>query len=188
MTDLVLVARAADFAARAHVNQHRKGRALEPYVNHLAEVAVMLAVATGGTDPVLIAAGWLHDTVEDTDVTHDDLLARFGAEVAGVVAEVTDDKSMPWSERKRRQALDMPAKSCRAQYLKIADQTSNIRALVTTPPVGWDQSRLTNYVDRGVDVMERASERHPRLEEFFWSSVNDARAAFAMRANREEPA
>lgn len=182
MTGLVLVSRAADFAARAHVDQHRKGAALEPYLNHLAEVAVMLSVATDGLDPVLVAAGWLHDTVEDTAVTLDDLVQRFGLEVAGVVAEVTDDKTIPRDERKRHSVLTIASKSRRAQYLKVADQASNIRALVTTPPTGWTLERQVTYVDWGVAIVERVVERHPHLEEFFWSAVKDARASFAARA------
>lgn len=181
MNGLVLVSRAADFAARAHVDQHRKGAALEPYVNHLAEVAVMLSVASDGLDPVLVAAGWLHDTVEDTAVTPDDLLQRFGPEVASVVAEVTDDKTIPHDERKRHSVMTIASKSRRAQYLKVADQTSNIRALVTTPPTGWTLERQIAYVDWGVAIVERVAERHPDLEKFFWSAVKDANAVFATR-------
>jgi (p)ppGpp synthase/HD superfamily hydrolase len=181
MSGLVLVSRAADFAARAHVDQHRKGPALEPYVNHLAEIAVMLSVATEGLDPVLVAAGWLHDTVEDTAVTLADLEHHFGPEVAGVVAEVTDDKSLSRDERKRRSVLTIASKSRRAQYLKVADQASNIRALVTTPPAGWTMARLVAYVDWGEAIVARVSERNPQLEAYFRSAVADARATFAAR-------
>jgi (p)ppGpp synthase/HD superfamily hydrolase len=179
MSGLVLVSRAADFAAGAHVDQRRKGPALEPYLNHLAEVAVMLSVATGGLDPVLVAASWLHDTVEDTAVTTADLEHHFGPEVAGVVAEVTDDKSLSRDERKRRSVLTIASKSRRAQYLKMADQASNIRALVTTPPAGWTMARLVAYVDWGEAIVARVSERNPQLEAYFRSAVADARATFA---------
>ncbi len=186
MSGLVLVSRAADFAACAHVDQHRKGPALEPYVNHLAEIAVMLSVATDGLDQVLVAAGWLHDTVEDTDVTLADLEHHFGPEVAGVVAEVTDDKSLSRDERKRRSAMTIASKSRRAQFLKVADQASNIRALVTTPPVGWTMKRLVSYVDWGVAIVDRVSQRNPQLEGYFWSAVADARAFFAVRSAEQE--
>ena len=93
--DLVQVMRAADFAARQHISQRRKGENAEPYINHLTEVANLLAEATGGEDPVLVMGGLLHDTLEDTPTTYEDLAQRFGAEVAALVAEVTDDKSLP---------------------------------------------------------------------------------------------
>ena len=101
--DLVLLARAADYAARQHIAQRRKGERAEPYVNHLTEVAALLAEATDGSDVVLLMGGLLHDTLEDTDATYEDLEQRFGPEVASLVAEVTDDKSLPKEERKRLQ-------------------------------------------------------------------------------------
>ena len=112
--DLVLLARAADYAARQHIAQRRKGEAAEPYVNHLTEVAALLAEATDGADVVLLMGGLLHDTLEDTDATYEDLVQRFGPEVAALVAEVTDDKSLRKDERKRLQiektAIEIPAR------------------------------------------------------------------------------
>src|ERR1700704_5039510 len=96
-------ARAAYYAARQHIAQRRKGETAEPYINHLTEVAALLAEATGGEDVVLLAGGLLHDTLEDTDTTYEDLVQRFGPEVAQLVAEVTDDKSLRKEERKRLQ-------------------------------------------------------------------------------------
>ncbi|MDP1963168.1 MAG: HD domain-containing protein, partial [Reyranella sp.] len=144
--DIVLLARAADYAARQHIAQRRKGERAEPYINHLTEVAALLAEATGGDDATLLAGGLLHDTLEDTDATYEDLEQRFGAEVAALVAEVTDDKSLPREERKRLQIAKTGSKSVRARLLKLADKTSNLRALVTTPPVGWTEARLADYV------------------------------------------
>jgi hypothetical protein len=89
-TDLVLLARAADYAARQHIAQRRKGERGEPYVNHLTEVTALLAEATDGSDVVLLMGGLLHDTLEDTDATYEDLVERFGPDVASLVAEVTD--------------------------------------------------------------------------------------------------
>src|ERR1700733_230264 len=98
--ELVLLARAADYAASQHIAQRRKGESAEPYINHLTEVAALLAEATGG-DLVLVIGGLLHDTLEDTDATYAQLLERFGPEVAALVLEVTDDKSLPKEVRKR---------------------------------------------------------------------------------------
>ena len=95
MNDIVKIVRALDFAARRHVGQKRKGEAGEPYVNHLAEVALLLAEATDGRDPNLVIAGLLHDSIEDQEVKYDELAAEFGKDVADLVVEVTDDKSLP---------------------------------------------------------------------------------------------
>jgi (p)ppGpp synthase/HD superfamily hydrolase len=174
--DVLLISRAADFAARAHVMHRRKGNLQEPYINHLAEVAVLLAEATDGCDVKLIAAGWLHDTLEDTDIEREELEKYFGEEIAGIVAEVTDDKSLPRTERKRLQIEKAPTKSVKARMLKIADKTSNVRALAKSPPVGWRRERSEEYVDWAEAVVAGCRGLNPRLEREFDAAVLDARA------------
>jgi (p)ppGpp synthase/HD superfamily hydrolase len=143
--DIVKVARALDYAARKHVGQRRKGEAKEPYVNHLAEVAYLLAEATGGNDTDLVIAGLLHDCIEDQGVKYEELVELFGTDVAGLVRDVTDDKTLLKAERKRLQVEHAPHKSDRAKMLKIADKTSNLRAIAVSPPSGWDEQRKRDY-------------------------------------------
>jgi (p)ppGpp synthase/HD superfamily hydrolase len=145
--DLVLVCRALDYAAKKHVSQRRKGIAQEPYINHLAEVAYLLAEATGGDDTNLVIAGVLHDCIEDQGVTYEELVDLFGADVADLVRAVTDDTTLLKAERKRLQIAQAPHKTDRAKMLKIADKTSNLRALVVSPPRGWDDKRKRDYFD-----------------------------------------
>jgi guanosine-3',5'-bis(diphosphate) 3'-pyrophosphohydrolase len=148
MSDAVVqISRALDYAARKHVSQRRKGEAQEPYINHLAEVAYLLAEATGGNDINLVIAGLLHDCIEDQGVTHEELVELFGRDVADLVRDVTDDKNLPKAERKRLQISHAPHKSDRAKMLKIADKTSNLRALMISPPRGWDDKRKRDYFD-----------------------------------------
>lgn len=144
--DVVKLSQAVDYAARQHIAQRRKGESADPYINHLTEVAALLAEATEGSDLVLVIGGLLHDTIEDTGATAADLAQRFGPEVASLVEEVTDDKSLPKEVRKRLQVEDTPAKSTRAKLLKLSDKTSNLRGLVHTPPMGWTVERLRDYV------------------------------------------
>ena len=144
---MVALARAYHFAAARHVHQRRKGEAAEPYMNHLTEVAELVAVATRGSDPEVIVAAVLHDTVEDTETTLDDLRAEFGERVAGLVAEVTDDKSLPKQTRKDLQIAHAGHASRGAQIIKLADKTSNLRALATSPPKDWGDERIAEYVD-----------------------------------------
>jgi (p)ppGpp synthase/HD superfamily hydrolase len=125
---------ATRFAAERHAFQKRKGLAGEPYVNHLIEVAELIAGATDAPDTNLVMAGLLHDTIEDTGVTANELVQRFGEDVAGLVIEVTDDKSLPKQRRKALQVETAPLKSQRAQTLKLADKISNLRAIMASPP------------------------------------------------------
>lgn len=161
------LARALDFAARKHSTQRRKGEAGEPYVNHLAEVARLVAEATGGKDTVAVLAALLHDAIEDTPTTREDLEREFGREVADIVVEVTDDKSLPKTERKRLQMETAPHKSPRAKLIKIADKTSNLRSIAGSPPVGWDLKRQRDYFDWAARVVAGCRGTNATLEKWF---------------------
>ncbi|MBV8823383.1 MAG: HD domain-containing protein [Hyphomicrobiales bacterium] len=182
MSDVSLIMQAADFAARRHAGQRRKGVAAEPYVNHLLEVAALLADATGGNDAALIAAALLHDSLEDTATEYEEIDARFGPDIAALVAAVTDDKSLPKAERKRRQIESAPNATSRAKLLKIADKTSNVRALIVSPPTNWDLARVVEYIDWAEQVVARCRGQNAMLERAFDAAVTDARAAIAKSA------
>jgi (p)ppGpp synthase/HD superfamily hydrolase len=175
MTDLVLVSRAADFAARRHVGTRRKGADRQPYVNHLAEVAELLAVATAGADAALVAAGWLHDTIEDTATDRDELASLFGDDVALLVTEVTDDKTLPKAERKRLQILHAPKISPRARMIKIADKTSNLRSLITSPPDDWERERIIDYLDWADQVVAGCRGVSTYLEQCYDETASSGR-------------
>lgn len=178
MNDLVQLTRAADYAARQHLAQRRKGERAEPYINHLTEVATLLAEATDGNDVVLVMGGLLHDTLEDTDSTYEDLAQRFGPEVAALVAEVTDDKSLKKEERKRLQVEKAASKSPRARMLKIADKTSNLRSLIESPPKGWTEERLRDYVVWAEQVVRSCRGLNARLEAVFDAAHDKASKRF----------
>jgi (p)ppGpp synthase/HD superfamily hydrolase len=144
MNDIVAIMRAADFAARKHTNQKRKGEQAEPYLNHLIEVATLVAEATDGSPDAVIAA-LLHDAVEDQDVKINEIATLFGQNVASLVAEVTDDKSLPKHERKSRQIAHASHKSPDASAIKLADKTSNLLAIANSPPP-WPTDRKLAYV------------------------------------------
>ena len=164
---VLLLARALDFAARKHMHQRRKGELAEPYINHLSDVARLLATATDGKDATLVVAGLLHDTLEDTETTFDELATEFGREVADVVAEVTDDKSLPKAERKRRQVAEAPKKSRRAKLVKLADKASNLHSLAHSPPKDWSPARRREYLEWAKAVVAGCRGLNAYLEEEF---------------------
>lgn len=165
--DIIQISRALDFAARKHVSQRRKGVAQEPYINHLAEVALLLAEATDGKDTALVIAGLLHDCIEDQEVKYEELVELFGKDVADLVQDVTDDKSLPKAERKRLQVDHSPHKSDRAKMLKIADKTANLRALAVSPPSNWDQARKREYFEWAKNVVAGCRDVNAFLEAQF---------------------
>ena len=178
---LLDLARAFDFAARRHVQQRRKGEAAEPYVNHLAEVTALLAEATGGNDPVLLIGALLHDTIEDQDVTAAEIETAFGPDVAALVVEVTDDKSLPKVERKRLQIEHAPHKTRRGKLLKLADKISNLRSIAKAPPA-WPIQRQRDYIVWAESVVAGLRGASPALERLFDQAADQARAAVEARA------
>jgi len=170
---LLALTGAVDFAARKHIDQRRKGVRAEPYFNHLSEVARLLAEATGGSDPELVIAGLLHDILEDTGTSRAELEAEFGPTVATLVAEVTDDKSLPSLERKRLQILHTPERSVRARLIKLADKTSNLRGLISSPPAGWSLDRRREYAEWAFAVVAGCRGLNRRLEDWFDEAYRD---------------
>ena len=148
----IAVLRATDAAARWHVHQRRKGAAAEPYVNHLLEVAVLVAEATEGRDPNLVIAALLHDAIEDQEVPRKIIADAFGESVAKIVEEVTDDKDLDKHVRKKLQIENASKKSRAAKILKLADKTSNLRAIAASRPPDWTVKRRLEYVVWARDV------------------------------------
>jgi len=162
-----LILSAARFAAEKHAQQKRKGENGEPYFNHLLEVAELIAASSPELDVELMMAAFLHDTVEDTGVTLQELEQRFGKDVAALVAEVTDDKSLPKEIRKQLQVEHTPDKSPRAQTLKLADKISNLRAIISSPPVGWSRERKQQYFEWARQVVSGIASPNELLKSEF---------------------
>lgn len=176
MDHWIRVLKAADAAARWHVHQRRKGPAREPYINHLLEVASLVTEATKGQDPDLVVAALLHDAIEDQEVPRAVIAANFGEDVARLVEEVTDDKDEDKATRKRHQVERAPKKSARAARLKIADKTSNLRAVARSPGDDWSVQRRLDYVAWAREVVGglRAKADNPWLLQQFDKAAEEA--------------
>jgi (p)ppGpp synthase/HD superfamily hydrolase len=178
MKEWLEVLKAADAAARWHVHQRRKGPAEEPYINHLVEVAMLVADATQGKDTNLVIAALLHDAIEDCEVPTELIAETFGDDVASLVEEVTDDKSLPKAVRKDEQVKTAPTKSSRAKVLKLADKISNLRAIAASAPSDWSVKRRLEYVLWAREVAKGLRGVNQRLEEQFDSAAAAAERSF----------
>jgi len=165
---------ALDFAADKHRNQRRKDKEASPYINHPIALAKILIVEAGVEEQLVLCAALLHDTVEDTETSYDELAGRFGSDVAAVVLEVTDDKSLPRAERKQLQIDHAPRLSRAAKLVKLADKIANLRDVADHPPANWPLERRREYFDWAKRVVDGLRGTHPRLEAAF-------DAAFARR-------
>ena len=179
MNELELICQAALFAAQRHEGQKRRGEKDTPYLNHLAEVAAFVADETKGRDAALIAACWLHDTIEDTQTSRQELEDRFGPDVTALVLEATDDMSLPEPERKRIQELEAPHKSPRAKILKIADKLSNVRKMTEDPSAAWTTRQCIEYADWAARVVAGLRGGAPGIEAQFDAAMVLARQRFS---------
>ena len=162
-----IVLAASAFAAHKHRDQRRKGADASPYINHPIAVANVLANEANITDPTVLAAALLHDTIEDTKTTAEELEASFGREITKIVIEVTDDKSLPKQERKRLQIEHAASLSQPAKLVKLADKICNVRDMSRSPPVDWSQERRAEYFIWAKQVVDPMRGVSPVLESLF---------------------
>ena len=162
-----LVIRAANFAAFKHRNQRRRDADASPYINHPLALGNVLSNEAGIADPVVICAALLHDTIEDTETTLDELQAAFGKAIAAVVFEVTDDKTLPKAERKRLQIVHARTACRRARLVKLADKICNLRDITSSPPASWNLRRKRKYFDWAKEVIDGIRGTNRKLERLF---------------------
>ena len=165
-THMELVLQAAAFAAEKHRLLRRKDAEASPYINHPIQVAYIL-VQADVEDPVVLASALLHDTIEDTETTHDELEIVFGHEIANIVVECSDNKSLTKLERKQAQIDHAGHLSKRAKLVKIADKISNVSDIDGAPPAGWSLERKREYYDWAKRVVDQMRGVHPKLEARF---------------------
>lgn len=177
--DRLKLSEALAFASEAHANQRRKGPAQEPYINHLIEVMDLVAHATDGDDLDLMIAALLHDVLEDTHHTREDVEARFGARVAAIVVANSDNMRLPKPERQRRRIEAMAHKSTDAQIVKIADVISNVRAIAVSAPAGWTADKRQSYVDACRKLVDAGRGANTKLDDIFDETANEAERIIA---------
>lgn len=167
MQDAGILLRALAFAAERHSQQRRQDAAASPYINHPIALADVLANEGRVLDVVVLSAAMLHDTIEDTETTADELTLHFGARIAAIVVEVSDDPRLDKATRKRRQIEHAPHLSPEAKLVKLADKICNLRDLLASPPVQWPLQRQQAYFDWSAQVIAGLRGIHPPLEALF---------------------
>ena len=167
MDDVARLIKAVDFAAFKHRRQRRKDAEASPYINHPLALARVLKLEAGVAEVDVLVAAILHDTVEDTETTVEELEREFGHAVASIVAEVTDDKSLPKPDRKRLQVEHAPHISHPAKLVKLADKICNLRDVLEAPPSHWPMERRRAYFEWAKAVIDGLRGAHPGLEHLF---------------------
>lgn len=157
---------ALKFASEKHLTQRRKGYDQAPYINHLIEVVHILNITGKENDPEILAAGLLHDVLEDTSTTANELKLKFGERITNIVIEVTDDMRLTYDDRKREQIHKAPYLSSDAKKIKIADKISNIEDILKYP-VSWSHRKKRQYVEWSENVIIHCKGINPLLDEEF---------------------
>lgn len=164
ITSHALILTAARFAAHKHRNQRRKGADQRPYIEHPIDVATTLATIGGVEDTEVLMAALLHDTVEDTECTFEEIEAEFGTDVASLVREVTDDKTLPSEQQKALQIEHARNISARAKLIRLGDKIGNVRDITTNPPASWSIQRRREYFAWTEQVVAGLRGTNPALE------------------------
>jgi guanosine-3',5'-bis(diphosphate) 3'-pyrophosphohydrolase len=175
MNNLTTLVQAINFAAKKHRAQKRKGADREPYINHPLEVLNLLTSVGKIEDYNILIAAVLHDTVEDTETKKEEIAEMFGAEVAEMVMELTDDKSLPKDVRKQLQIEHAPHISDGAKQIKLCDKISNIRDVSDNPPDDWSKERRAEYINWGEKVVAGLRGANENLEKHFDELIEKAR-------------
>lgn len=177
ISELAQLLEALQFAADKHRAQRRKDVDESPYINHPLEVATILATVGQVTDLAILLAAVLHDTIEDTETTPEELEDLFGPAVRALVLEVSDDKQLPKEERKRLQIEHAPMLSSGAKVIKLGDKIANVQDVTSTPPADWSLERRREYLDWTEQVVFGCRGANPALERLYDEVLRDGRAA-----------
>jgi guanosine-3',5'-bis(diphosphate) 3'-pyrophosphohydrolase len=162
-----LFIKALAFAADKHKNQRRKDEAASPYINHPISLTNILVNEGEVNDINILVGAILHDTVEDTETSKEELQKEFGEKIASIVMEVTDDKSLPKEERKIKQIEHSAHISDEAKHIKLADKISNLRDIISSPPKDWSQERKNDYFEWAGKVIDQVRGTNSKLESIF---------------------
>lgn len=163
----VLLVKALEFAATKHKDQRRKDAEASPYINHPIALVKILCVERGVTDIEVLCAALLHDTIEDTETTAEELELFFGKSIASIVMEVTDDKSLSKEDRKQLQIEHAHHASEKAKLVKITDKIANLRDILNRPPANWPIERKQKYFDWAKQVVDAMRGTNNALEADF---------------------
>ncbi|KAI6203563.1 hypothetical protein M3Y94_00571700 [Aphelenchoides besseyi] len=170
--DLALVLKAADFAARRHRQQKRKDLKQTPYINHPVGVAHILTDIGDVKDTVTLVAALLHDTVEDTKTTIEEIEWEFGTEVRSIVAELTEDKTLPREQRKKIAVDKADQLSSKARVIQLADKLYNLRDLERAIPIGWSKGHVREYVDWSRELVQKIRNTNEAIEAELDDTIN----------------
>ncbi|PIQ28295.1 phosphohydrolase [bacterium (Candidatus Blackallbacteria) CG17_big_fil_post_rev_8_21_14_2_50_48_46] len=173
MIKLSRLSQALCFAAEKHKFQLRKDLRT-PYINHPLQVlAVLIEEGQVESEDILLAAV-LHDTLEDTETTPEELIHIFGESVCHLIQEVSDNKSLPKAERKALQISHAPNLSPEAKQIKLADKICNLRDLLNQSPQDWPLERKQAYFKWAEAVGEGLKGVNPKLEAIFEKTLAQA--------------
>ena len=175
MKNTSLIEKALAFATEKHKNHTRQDKEKSPYIVHPIAVRHILSDVGGVEDPEVLAAALLHDTLEDTETTVEELIDNFGQRVCSLVQEVTDDKTLPRLQRKQRQIDHAKEISEGAALIKLGDKISNVTDITNTPPTNWDSNRRLEYFDWAEKVINNCPKVNTSLENHFKDSIQKGR-------------
>ncbi len=183
MRGINLILKALNFAALKHKYQRRKGDEHLPYINHPIKVAFIISEVGKIDDPIIIASAILHDVIEDTETTSDEIEKEFGNNIASIVEELTDNQNFEKQKRKKIQIKNAPFLSKEATIIRIADKIENIEDITISPPIGWSYERKEEYLEWAEKVVRACKNVNSELKDYFFEKLKKAKTELQKNHN-----
>jgi GTP diphosphokinase / guanosine-3',5'-bis(diphosphate) 3'-diphosphatase len=183
LKDKQLLLSAVKFSALKHRDQRRKDTQASPYINHPISVAALLMEVGSVDDVDILVAAILHDTIEETKTSPDEIKKLFGKRILSLVQEVTDDKRLPKTQRKQLQIDKAPHKSHGAKLIKLADKISNVYDITHSPP-NWPLRRKAAYLNWSDKVVRGLRGSNKALETLYDHVLSEARKKLAAEGKK----
>jgi len=171
MRGINLILKALNFAAFKHKYQRRKGDEHLPYINHPIKVAFIISEIGKIDDPIIISSAILHDVIEDTETSEEEIEKEFGNNIASIVKELTDNINFEKQKRKKLQIKKAPFLSREATIIRIADKIANIEDITSSPPIGWSYERKEEYLEWAEKVVKACKNVNNDLKNYFFEKL-----------------
>ena len=176
---------ALEFTAVKHQYLRRGGYDLLPYINHLIKVANLIQQVGLGENTNLMLVAVLHDVVEDTETTPEEIVEKFGPEVGTAVSELSDDMALSYDERKKRQVQNAKDLSDLARVIRIADKICNIRDIMEYP-LDWSLEKKLRYVKNSIEIVDQIKGTNSQLELILEREAAMARQEIENQLNKKD--
>jgi len=171
--DAEAVLGAAIFATEKHKSQVRSNEKKTPYIIHPIEVADLVMKIGHVYDKDVLITALLHDVMDDTQTTYEQITSLYGTKVSSYLEEMTSKQGLSLKEQKKQQIMQAFRQNPSVAIIKLSDKLSNLKTLATSPPPSWSRDRIDQYFQWAQTVIENLPESNQLLKKAVKNVISD---------------